>query len=262
MRQGATEPSVQQQIKPAQTSTRMTDSKSTVSPPPTSISSEQYTSWTRKGSEDKNGSGGASRPSTAQSTQSAAAIVKVDFDASGKSNTVVRTTTTAGAAGAAAAGSNGGQSRDKEDAQARLDKFKRLLSANPIDLNELQKACWKGIPKVYRHICWKLLSVSLLSSFSSYSIFLSMVRTVDESKLVRAESDKVLLSLFSVFTNKPFSKVTNFVYLDVYKDYLPLNLELQEKTVEQKRQAYWEAVTIHYGNTFIDSHHDMLRQVR
>lgn len=45
------------------------------------------------------------------------------------------------------------------------------------------------------------------------------------------------------------------------KDYLPLNLELQEKTIEQKRQAYWEAVTIHYGDTFIDSHHDMLRQV-
>lgn len=45
------------------------------------------------------------------------------------------------------------------------------------------------------------------------------------------------------------------------KDYLPLNLELQEKTIEQKRQAYWEAVTIHYQNSFLDSHHDMLRQV-
>lgn len=49
--------------------------------------------------------------------------------------------------------------------------------------------------------------------------------------------------------------------LSKMKDYLPLNLELQEKTIEQKRQAYWEAVTIHYQNSFLDSHHDMLRQV-
>ena len=52
-----------------------------------------------------------------------------------------------------------------------------------------------------------------------------------------------------------------FIYYAKKQDYLPLNQELQEKTIEQKRNAYWEAVTIHYGNTYIEGHHDMLRQV-
>jgi hypothetical protein len=93
--------------------------------------------------------------------------------------------------------------RDKEDELIKLEKFRQILTQNPINLEELQKASWKGIPKLYRPVSWKLLS-----------------------------------------------------------DYLPLSLELQEKTIEQKRNAYWEAVNIHYTNTYLESHHDMLRQVK
>ena len=45
------------------------------------------------------------------------------------------------------------------------------------------------------------------------------------------------------------------------KDYLPLKLELQEKTIEQKRNSYWESVNEHYSSAYLDSHHEMLRQV-
>lgn len=92
--------------------------------------------------------------------------------------------------------------RDKEEDPANLEKFKKILSNNPINLEELQKASWKGIPKAYRPICWKLLS-----------------------------------------------------------DYLPLKIELQEKTIEQKRNSYWESVNEHYSSVYIDAHHEMLRQI-
>jgi hypothetical protein len=67
---------------------------------------------------------------------------------------------------------------------------------------ELQKACWKGIPAGFRAQCWKLMA-----------------------------------------------------------DYLPLKSELQAKALEQKRAAYWESVTHHYGATYIEANHEMLRQI-
>lgn len=93
-------------------------------------------------------------------------------------------------------------SRDTEEDESKLEKFRKIINMNPVNLEELQKACWKGIPKSYRPICWKLLS-----------------------------------------------------------DYLPLKHELQEKTIEQKRNAYWESVNEHYSSIYIDSHHEMLRQI-
>jgi hypothetical protein len=44
----------------------------------------------------------------------------------------------------------------------KMEKFKTILAANPVNLEELQKASWKGIPKCFRPICWKLLSVGFL----------------------------------------------------------------------------------------------------
>lgn len=44
-------------------------------------------------------------------------------------------------------------------------------------------------------------------------------------------------------------------------DYLPLKSELQAKALEQKRAAYWESVTHHYGATYIEANHEMLRQI-
>lgn len=44
-------------------------------------------------------------------------------------------------------------------------------------------------------------------------------------------------------------------------DYLPLKPELQEKALEQKRASYWESVTHHYGASYIDANHEMLRQI-
>ena len=42
---------------------------------------------------------------------------------------------------------------------------------------------------------------------------------------------------------------------------MPLKHELQEKTVEQKRNIYWESVSEYYSNSYLDSHHDILRQI-
>lgn len=86
--------------------------------------------------------------------------------------------------------------------QTKIEKFQKIIESNPVNLEDLQKACWKGIPCSYRPICWKLLS-----------------------------------------------------------DYLPLKQELQEKAIEQKRNAYWESVNEHYSSIYIDSHHEMLRQI-
>jgi hypothetical protein len=47
----------------------------------------------------------------------------------------------------------------------------------------------------------------------------------------------------------------------MFKDYLPLKFELQEKTLEQKRNSYWELVNEYYTQTYLDAHHDTLRQV-
>ena len=46
---------------------------------------------------------------------------------------------------------------------AKSEKFKTILNTNPINLEELQKASWKGIPKSFRPICWKLLSVCIFN---------------------------------------------------------------------------------------------------
>jgi hypothetical protein len=97
---------------------------------------------------------------------------------------------------------NGNFNYMKSEELNKCEKFKKILSANPINLEELQAASWKGIPKSYRPICWKLLS-----------------------------------------------------------DYLPLKKEQQDKTIEQKRNSYWESVNEHYSSVYLDSHHEMLRQI-
>lgn len=93
-------------------------------------------------------------------------------------------------------------SRDTEEDVSRIEKFQQILDSSPINLSELEKISWKGIPKMYRAVCWKLLS-----------------------------------------------------------DYLPLKKELQEKTIEQKRNAYWESVTECYSPNFLDLNHETLRQI-
>jgi hypothetical protein len=55
--------------------------------------------------------------------------------------------------------------RDNDIEVVKLEKFKNILGANPVNLEELQKASWKGISKAYRPICWKLLSVIILRIF-------------------------------------------------------------------------------------------------
>lgn len=95
------------------------------------------------------------------------------------------------------------QTVDLAEINKQLDKFQLILNASiQINLEDLQKTCWKGIPKKYRPQCWKLLS-----------------------------------------------------------GYLPLNIELQEKTIEQKRNSYWDAVNEHYTKIYVETHHDTLRQI-
>lgn len=89
-----------------------------------------------------------------------------------------------------------------DEDSTRIQKFENILNTNPINLSELEKLSWKGIPKCFRAICWKLLS-----------------------------------------------------------DYLPLKKELQKKTIEQKRNSYWESVTECYSPTFLELNHDTLRQI-
>ncbi len=49
--------------------------------------------------------------------------------------------------------------RENDIEIVKCEKFKNILAANPINLEELQKASWKGISKSFRPISWKLLSV-------------------------------------------------------------------------------------------------------
>ncbi|CAF0751017.1 unnamed protein product [Brachionus calyciflorus] len=93
-------------------------------------------------------------------------------------------------------------SKDTDEDLSRIEKFKQILDSDQINLSELEKISWKGIPRMYRAICWKLLS-----------------------------------------------------------DYLPLKKELQNKTIEQKRNSYWESVTECYSQNFLDLHHETLRQI-
>lgn len=50
---------------------------------------------------------------------------------------------------------------DIQEDLSRCEKFKQILSQNPVNLSDLEKISWKGIPKIFRPICWKLLSVNL-----------------------------------------------------------------------------------------------------
>lgn len=52
-------------------------------------------------------------------------------------------------------------SKDNDIEIVKCEKFRNILATNPINLEELQKASWKGISKAYRPICWKLLSVCI-----------------------------------------------------------------------------------------------------
>lgn len=92
--------------------------------------------------------------------------------------------------------------KDLDEDSSRIQKFESILNSSPINLSELEKLSWKGIPKCFRAVCWKLLS-----------------------------------------------------------DYLPLKKELQKKTIEQKRNSYWESVTECYSPTFLELNHDTLRQI-
>ncbi|RMZ94923.1 TBC1 domain family member 22B [Brachionus plicatilis] len=92
--------------------------------------------------------------------------------------------------------------KDFDQDSTKIQKFENILNSSPINLSELEKLSWKGIPNNFRPICWKLLS-----------------------------------------------------------DYLPLKKELQEKTIEQKRNSYWESVTECYSPSFLDLNHDTLRQI-
>lgn len=51
--------------------------------------------------------------------------------------------------------------RDIEEDSSRCEKFRQILNKNPINLQELEKISWRGIPKLYRPTCWKLLSVKI-----------------------------------------------------------------------------------------------------
>ena len=42
---------------------------------------------------------------------------------------------------------------------------------------------------------------------------------------------------------------------------MPLKVELQEKTIEQKRNSYWELVNEYYSKEYLNAHQDTLRQV-
>ncbi len=76
---------------------------------------------------------------------------------------------------------NGVYVYSKSEDPARYDKFKQILNKDPIDIEELHKASWKGIPKAFRSTCWKVLSVSLhfkIFSFQIYFYFYMKTRNI------------------------------------------------------------------------------------
>ena len=51
------------------------------------------------------------------------------------------------------------------DESKDISKYKHLLESDRIDMKALRSLAWKGIPSKYRAVTWKLLLVSLLSTF-------------------------------------------------------------------------------------------------
>lgn len=50
----------------------------------------------------------------------------------------------------------------EQDGESKVDKFKSLLDASLLNLDELRQLSWSGVPAKLRSIIWRLLSVSSL----------------------------------------------------------------------------------------------------
>ena len=87
-------------------------------------------------------------------------------------------------------------------------------------------------------------------------------RQIFLTQIVRSRKNRILRiisCLNGIYLNSKQFGFNKHVFFE--KDYLPLKHELQEKTVEQKRSIYWDSVSEYYSQGYLDSHHDILRQV-
>lgn len=53
------------------------------------------------------------------------------------------------------------------DADKDIQKYKRLLESDRIDMKSLRSLAWRGIPSKYRAVTWKLLLVVLVLKYHS-----------------------------------------------------------------------------------------------
>ena len=92
------------------------------------------------------------------------------------------------------------------------------------------------------------------------------MKRVTDRRLLLPLRAKCFIFLLKRNYKKPVGKAYRS-HIDPYcwkllSDYLPLNVDLQQNTIEQKRNTYWNWVNEHYSKTYLDAHQDILRQVR
>ncbi|KAJ3085283.1 GTPase-activating protein, partial [Physocladia obscura] len=120
----------------------------------------------------------------------------------------------------------------------RFKKFETLLEQPLVDMEQLKKLSWMGVPEEIRHTVWKLLMVTTYSAPAS---------------LLLASLGGVELSL-------------NLIIYDL-QGYLPTNSTMRDKILAQKRLEYDEYVTQQFidGKATLDQalvhqiHIDILR---
>lgn len=155
--------------------------------------------------------------------------------------------------------------------QARFARLRRLFSSGStgrssppveVDMEQLKKDCWMGIPHKLRPQAWRLLSVS--HSFSFMRIFPYPIKcfsfwTSHDSLIIR----KFLLMLKSVCLKlRNICKSTSLTeWFILFQGYLPTNVERREVTLQRKRDEYWHYVEQYFHSRFDDGNAETFRQV-
>ncbi|VDM95392.1 unnamed protein product [Thelazia callipaeda] len=111
----------------------------------------------------------------------------------------------------------------------------QFLKTINIDLEQLRKDCWMGIPHKLRPTIWRILSfLDLNPLHDSIILFPQLLRW-----------------MHFYFSFIPFSK----------QGYLPTNFERREITLGRKREEYWCYVEQYFHTRYDEQHQDTFRQI-
>ncbi|CAF0846404.1 unnamed protein product [Adineta steineri] len=155
-------------------------------------------------------------------------------------------------------------------------KFKQIIEQPNVDLNELRKASWNGIPKQYRAQAWKLLlpirynntinnnSNSNSSSPSTRSNFFTKP-DIDIQKEIKfkqiIEQPNVDLNELRKASWNGIPKQYRAQAWKLLCGYLSSKIERREDTLTRKREEYWSYVSQYYHTRTEIEHQDTFRQI-